>query len=149
MKVILLEDVKSLGKKGDIVEVNNGYAKNYIFPQKLGIEATNKNMNDLKLQNANKDKIAKEQLDAAKELGALIETKEIKVKMKIGEGGKTFGTISSKEIATASKEQLQIELDKKKIQIQEPIKSLGTHIVNIKLHSKVIAKLTVKVQEES
>lgn len=148
MKIILLEDVKTLGKKGEIVEVNNGYANNYILPKKLGMEATNKNKNDLKLQNANKDKIAQEQLDIAKELGALIETKEVVVKMKTGEGGKTFGTISSKEIATVAKEQLQLELDKKKIQIQEPIKSLGTHIVNIKLHPKVTTKLTVKVQEE-
>lgn len=148
MKIILLEDVKSLGKKGEVIEVNNGYANNFILPKNLGIEATNKNMNDLKLQNANKDKVAQEQLEVAKELGALLETKEVIVKMKTGEGGRSFGTISSKEIATASKEQLQIELDKKKIQIQEPIKSLGVHIVAIKLHPKVTAKLTVKVQEE-
>ncbi|MFI3200084.1 MAG: 50S ribosomal protein L9, partial [Eubacteriales bacterium] len=131
-----------------VIEVNNGYANNFILPKNLGIEATNKNMNDLKLQNANKDKVAQEQLEVAKELGALLETKEVIVKMKTGEGGRSFGTISSKEIATASKEQLQIELDKKKIQIQEPIKSLGVHIVAIKLHPKVTAKLTVKVQEE-
>ncbi len=148
MKIILLQDVKSLGKKGDIIEANNGYARNYILPQKLGIEATGKNMNDLKLQNANKDKVAQEQLDAAKELGALIETKEVIVKMKSGEGGKTFGTISSKEIAKAAADQLSIEIDKKKIQIDEPIKTLGVHIVSIKLHPKVTTKLTVKVQED-
>ncbi len=148
MKIILLQDVKSLGKKGDIIEANNGYARNFILPQKLGVEATGKNMNDLKLQNAKKDKVAQEQLDAAKELGALIETKEVVVKMKSGEGGKTFGTISSKEIAKAAVDQLSIEIDKKKIQIAEPIKSLGVHIITIKLHPKVTAKLTVKVQEE-
>lgn len=147
MKIILLEDVKSLGKKGEMVEVNNGYARNYVLPQKLGVEATNKNMNDLKLHNANQDKIAKEQLEAARELAALIETKEVIVKMKSGEGGKTFGAISSKEIARATQEQTDLTLDKKKIQLQEPIKSLGTHIVTIKLHPKVNANLTVKVQE--
>ncbi len=147
MKIILLEDVKSLGKKGEIVEVNNGYARNYVLPQKLGVEATNKNMNDLKLHNANQDKITKEQLEAARELAALIETKEVIVKMKSGEGGKTFGAISSKEIARATQEQTDLTLDKKKIQLQEPIKSLGTHIVTIKLHPKVNANLTVKVQE--
>jgi len=141
MKVILLEDVKSLGKKGQLVEVNAGYARNFILPKKLGIEATSKNINDLKLQKAHEDKVAAEQLAAAKVLAE-------ELKMKVGEGGRTFGAISTKEIAAAAKEQLGYELDKKKISVDEPIKSLGVHNVKIKLHPKVTADLKVKVTEK-
>ena len=146
MKVILLEDVKALGKKGDMVEVNNGYARNFILPKKLGVEATGKNVNDLKLQKAHQDKMAAEQLAAAKELSAQI-AELSEMKMKVGEGGKTFGAISTKEIAAAAKEQLNLELDKKKISVDEPIRSLGVHNVKIKLHPKVTATLKVKVSE--
>lgn len=148
MKVILLEDVKSLGKKGEIVNVSDGYARNFVLPKKLGVEANSANMNDLKLQKANADKVAQEQLEAAQELAKVLETKEIVVKMKSGEGGRTFGSISSKEIATAAKEQCGLELDKKKIQLPEAIKSLGVYEVNVKLHTKVTGKLKVKVIEE-
>ena len=147
MKVILLQDVKSLGKKGDLVEVNAGYARNFILPKKLGIEATNKNINDLKLQKAHQDKVAAEQLADAQALAAEISEKSIEVSMKVGEGGKTFGAISTKEIAAAAKSQLGYELDKKKISVDEPIKSLGVHNVKIKLHPKVVATLKVKVSE--
>lgn len=147
MKVILLEDVKALGKKGDLVEVNNGYARNFILPKKLGVEATGKNINDLKLQKAHQDKVAAEQLAAAKALAEELAEKSVEVKMKVGEGGKTFGAISTKEIAAAAKEQLDMELDKKKISVDEPIKSLGVHNVKIKLHPKVTATLKVKVSE--
>ncbi len=148
MKVILLQDVKSLGKKGEIVEVSDGYARNFVLPKKLGAEANSKNMNDLKLQKANADKIAKEQLEAAQELAKVLETKEVIVKMKSGEGGKAFGSISSKEIAEEAKKQCGLELDKKKIQLPEAIKSLGVYEVNVKLHTKVMGKLKVKVIEE-
>ncbi|MBP3475887.1 MAG: 50S ribosomal protein L9 [Lachnospiraceae bacterium] len=148
MKVILLEDVKSLGKKGEIVNVSDGYARNFVLPKKLGVEANSANMNDLKLQKANADKVAQEQLEAAQELAKVLETKEVVVKMKSGEGGRTFGSISSKEIATAAKEQCALELDKKKIQLPEAIKSLGVYEVNVKLHTKVTGKLKVKVIEE-
>lgn len=148
MKVILLEDVKSLGKKGEIVNVSDGYARNFVLPKKLGVEANSANMNDLKLQKANADKVAKEQLEAAQELAKVLETKEVVVKMKSGEGGKTFGSISSKEIAVAAKEQCGLELDKKKIQLPEAIKSLGVYEVNVKLHTKVTGTLRVKVAEE-
>ena len=147
MKVILLEDVKALGKKGDMVEVNNGYARNFILPKKLGVEATGKNINDLKLQKAHQDKVAAEQLAAAQALEADHSEKSFEVKMKVGEGGKTFGAISTKEIAAAAKEQLDMELDKKKISVDEPIRSLGVHNVKIKLHPKVTATLKVKVSE--
>ena len=149
MKVILLQDVKSLGKKGEIVNVSDGYARNYVLPKKLGVEATSANMNDLKLQKANADKIAQEQLETAQQLAALMETKEVVLKMKSGEGGRAFGSISSKEIAAAAKQQCDLELDKKKIQLPEAIKALGVYEVNVKLHAKVTGKLRVKVVEDN
>lgn len=148
MKVILLEDVKSLGKKGEIINISDGYARNFVLPKKLGLEANAKNLNDLKLQKANDEKIAKEQLEAAQELAKVLETKEVIVKMKSGEGGKTFGSISSKEIAAEAKKQCDLELDKKKIQLPEAIKALGTYEVHVKLHPKVTGRLKVKVVEE-
>ena len=148
MKVILLQDVKSLGKQGEIVNVSDGYARNFILPKKLGLEANAGNLNDLKLQKANDEKKAKELLEAAKELANVMETKEVTVKMKAGEGGKTFGSISSKEIAAEAKKQCDLELDKKKIQLPEAIKALGVYEVNVKLHPKVVGKLKVKVVEE-
>lgn len=149
MKVILLEDVKSLGKKGDVVNVSDGYARNMILPKKLGVEATSKNMNDLKLQNQHADKVAKENLEAAKALAEEIGTKQVTVKIKTGEGGKTFGSVSSKEISAAAKQQLNLELDKKKMQLEDGgLKTLGIHEVTIKLHPKVTATLKVKVTEE-
>ena len=147
MKIILLQDDKNLGKKGDIIEANDGYARNYILPKKIGVEANNKNLNDLKLQKANDAKIAKEQLEKAQELAALLGTKDVLVKMKAGEGGRTFGSVSSKEIATELKEQTGILIDKKKIQLPEAIKSFGVYNVSVKLHPKVTGTLKVKVQE--
>lgn len=147
MKIILLQDDKNLGKKGDIIEANDGYARNYILPKKIGVEANNKNLNDLKLQKANDAKIAKEQLEKAQELAALLETKEVLVKMKAGEGGRTFGSVSSKEIALELKEQTGILVDKKKIQLPEAIKSFGVYNVSVKLHPGVTGTLKVKVQE--
>lgn len=117
MEVILLEDVKTLGKKGQIVKINDGYARNFVLPKKLGIEATPKNLNDLKLQKKREEKEAAEELARAKELAASIEDKAVTLSMKTGEGGKTFGTISTKEIATAAKEQLGLEVDKKKMSL--------------------------------
>lgn len=147
MKIILLQDEKKLGKKGDIIEASEGYARNYILPKKIGVEATSKNMNDLKLQKANDEKIAQERLDAAKALAAELETKQVIVKIKAGEGGRTFGSVSTKEIASACKEQHGIEIDKKKIQLSESIKTFGSVEVAVKLHPQVTGKLTVKVVE--
>lgn len=147
MKVILLEDVKSLGKKDEIVNVNDGYARNYILPKKLGMEATSKNLNDLKLKKANEEKLAQERHEAAKAFAAELSTKEVTVSMKLGEGGKTFGSISSKEIAAAAKSQCELELDKKKIVLAEPIKALGVYTVKVKLHPLVTGELKVRVVE--
>ena len=149
MKVILLENVKSLGKKGEIVNVNDGYARNFILPKKLGVEATGKNLNDLKLQKNNEKKVAQENLDAAKELAAELSAGKDELAIKVGEGGRTFGSVSSKEIAVAVKDQMQLDIDKKKIQLKESIKSLGTHIVTVKLHPEVSAELKVVVKEEA
>lgn len=147
MKVILLQDVKSLGKKGETVDVSDGYARNYILPKKLGIEANSQNLNDLKLQKAHEEKVAKELLAEAGKLAEKIEKLTVNVSLKSGKDGRAFGSISSKEIAVALKEQHGIEVDKKKISLDEPIKAVGTSIVSIKLHREVTAKLTVKVSE--
>lgn len=147
MEVILLEDVKSLGKKGEVVKVSDSYARNFILPKKLGLEANNKNLNDLKLKKANDEKIAKEQLEAAKKLAGEMEEMSVKMKIKTGEGGRTFGSVSSKEIAEEAKKQLGLDIDKKKIVLDEPIRTPGTHIVMVKLHREVQAKLKVVVNE--
>lgn len=147
MKVILIQDVKKLGKSGEIIDINDGYARNYIIPQKLGIEANNKNLNDLKLKKKNEEKIAQQQLDEAKALAEKIGQQTVVVKMKAGEGGKVFGSISSKEIAAATLKQCNIELDKKKIQLAEAIKNFGFYEVGVKLHPQVTATLKVKVEE--
>ncbi len=147
MEVVLLEDVKSLGKKGQVVNVNDGYARNFILPKKLGIEATSKNLNDLKLQKANAERIAAEQLAAAKELAEKIGSSSITVSIKAGEGGRAFGSVSGKEISAAITSQLNLDIDKKKLLLPEPLKTFGTHEVGIKLHKDVTAKLAVKVVE--
>ena len=147
MKVILLEDVKSLGKKGQIVNVSDGYARNMLLPKKLGVEATPKNLNDLKLQKAKEEKVAQENLEAAQAFAKELEDKEIILTLKVGEGGRTFGSISTKEIAEATKSQLGYDIDKKKMNLSSPIKELGTTMVPIRLHPKVTGELKVVVKE--
>ena len=147
MKVILLDDVKSLGKKGEVVNVSDGYARNFIFKKNLGLEANGKNLNDLKLQKANAEKIAAQQLAAAKELAEKLEAASVTLSIKAGANGKTFGSVSSKEIAAAAADQLKLDIDKKKLVLPEPIKTFGNHEVPVKLHKDVTAKLTVKVTE--
>lgn len=147
MEVVLLEDVKALGKKGQVVKVNEGYARNFILPKKLGVEATPKNLNDLKLQKANADKIAAEQLAAAKELGKKLGESMVTLSIKAGDNGKAFGSVSGKEIAKAIQDQLGLDIDKKKLVLPEPLKTFGNHEVPVKLHKDVTAKLTVKVTE--
>ena len=147
MKVILLTDVKSLGKKGDVVNVSDGYARNMLLPKKLGVEATPKTLNDLKLRNAHEEKLAQEALAEAERFAEEISTKQLDLSIKIGEGGRAFGSVSAKEIADAAKKQFGFDLDKKKIQMDGPIKELGTFEVPIRLHQKVTAKLKVNVTE--
>ena len=148
MKVILNEDVKSLGKKGEVVEVSDGYARNFIFSKKLGVEATSANLNNLKLKKANDEKIAKEQLAEAQAFAKDLESKSVTLSIKMGEGGKNFGSISTKEIVAAARKQLNLELDKKKVVLKDPIKSAGIFTVAIKLHPQVTGSLKVNVVEE-
>lgn len=146
MDVILLQDVKSLGKKGEIVKVSDGYARNFILPKKLGLEANAKNLNDLKLQKAAQAKIEKEQLEAAQALGAQISGSTVVIRIKTGENGRVFGSVSVKEIAEAMKEQLNLDVDKKKISLAVPIRNEGTFSAAVKLHPQVTSELTVKVE---
>ncbi|MGN0362260.1 MAG: 50S ribosomal protein L9 [Bilifractor sp.] len=148
MKVILLEDVKSLGKKGEIVNVSDGYARNLLLPKKKGLEATPANLNSLKLQNKHAEKLAEEALEAARTLKQEIEGKTIRMQIRTGEGGRVFGSISAKEIADAVKSQMGIDIDKKKISMEGPLKEIGTTKVDVKLHPKVSAKLSVEITEE-
>ena len=147
MEVILLADVKTLGKKGELVNVSDGYAKNFLFKKKLGIEATAQNKNDLKLQKKHEEKVAQEKLDDAKAFAEELKEKSITVSIKTGSGGRSFGSVSTKELAAAAKEQLGYELDKKKMVLPEPIKSPGIFDLPIKLHPKVMGRLKVIVQE--
>ena len=148
MKVILLEDVKSLGKKGEVVNVNDGYARNLLFKKNLGIEANKQNLNDLKLQKQNNDKLEAERLEEAKKLAKELEEKEVVLAIKTGSDGRVFGSVSTKEIAEAAKEQLGYELDKKKMHLKDAIKSIGTFHVPVKLHPKVTVELKVVVKEK-
>ena len=148
MKVILLEDVKSLGKKGEVVNVNDGYARKLFFKKNLGIEATKQNLNDLKLQKQNNDKLEAERLEEAKKLAKELEEKEVVLAIKTGSDGRVFGSVSTKEIAEAAKEQLGYELDKKKMHLKDAIKSIGTFHVPVKLHPKVTVELKVVVKEK-
>lgn len=147
MEVILLEDVKSLGKKGEIVKVSDGYARNYVLPKKLGVEANAKNRNELKQQQAKEARRQQEILEEAKALKAKIEEKPVTVSIRAGEGGRIFGSVSTKEISAAAAAQLGFEVDKKKMQLSDPIKALGNYIVPVKLHKDVTAELTVRVVE--
>lgn len=148
MKVILKQDVEKIGKRGEVVEVKDGYARNFLFPQNLAVEATSKNLKQLKRQMAAIEKKNAEDLAQAQEQAKKIEAVQIEVSLKAGEGGKTFGSISSKEIADVLKTKVDFDVDKKKIQIEESIKSIGTHIVTVKLHPEVTCELKVKVNEE-
>ena len=146
MKIILLQDEKKLGKKGEIIEASEGYARNYIIPKKIGVEATPKNLNDLKLQKANVEMVAQEQLKAAQDLAKVLETKQVVVKVKAGEGGKMFGSVSSKEIVAEFKKQHNMELDKKKI-VMKDIKTFSRVDAEIKIYPEIQAKITVIVEE--
>ena len=148
MKIILIQDVKSLGKKGDIVEVNQGYARNFVLPKKLGVEATPENLNNLKLKNQNDEKIAAENLAAAKKLAEELKDKKVTIEMKVGANGKTFGSVSTKEVAEVIKKQLGIEVDKKKIIMKDAVKALGGYNSGIKLHPQVTAELLLDVVEQ-
>ena len=146
MEIILTQDVKALGKKGEIVKVSDGYARNFILPKKLGLEATKQNLYDLNVQKAAEEKRLKEILEEAKAFGKKLEELTITLSIKMGEGGRTFGSVSTKEIAEAAKKQYNLDLDKKKLQLNDPIKHAGCYTVPVKLHPQVTAELKVKVE---
>ncbi len=147
MKVILLQDVNKVGKKGDLVEAADAYARNVLIRKKLAVEATGGAMNDLKLKKANDEKVAEENLENAKALKEKLDKSSVVIKAKTGEGDRLFGSVGGKEIAEASKEQLGIELDRKKIVVENPIRTTGTMTAVVKLHPQVRAELTVKVEK--
>ncbi len=146
MEIILTQDVKALGKKGEIVKVSDGYARNFILPKKLGMEATKQNLYDLNMQKAAEEKRQKEILEEAKAFGKKLEELTIKLSIKAGEGGKTFGSVSTKEIVEAAKKQFNLDIDKKKLQLNDPIKHAGTYTVPVKLHPQVTSELKVVVE---
>lgn len=148
MKVILLQDVKSLGKKGELVNVNDGYARNYILPKKLGVEANNANLNNRKLEKEKADRQAAQELAEAKALAESLKEVTIELQVKTGEGGRVFGSVSAKEIVSAAKEQKNLVIDKKKLLLDEPIKTCGMHIVKIRLHKDVTGEFRVHVSEK-
>ena len=147
MKLILLQDVKNLGKKGDLVEANDGYARNFIIPKKLGVEASPKNLNDLRQQKLNEEKHQAEILAEAENIASALKDKVVRLSIRVGKEGKVFGQISTKEIAEEVKKQFGLEIDKKKI-VSDSIKAAGTYKISVKLHPKVVGELTVEVKEE-
>lgn len=148
MQVILLEDVKSLGKKGDLVEVSDGYARNFLLPRKKGVEANAKNKNDLKLKKAQDAKNAAAKLAEAQATAEALKDKKVSIAVRTGEKGKMFGSVSTKDVADACKAQLSLDVDKKKVVLADNMKELGEYKVTIKLHPSVSATLTVELVEQ-
>jgi large subunit ribosomal protein L9 len=148
MKVILLQDVKGQGKAGEIKEVSEGYARNFLFPKGLAKEANAANLNALEAKKAHEQKKAQQQLEEAKKLAAILNETTVTIVAKVGEGGKIFGAITAKQIAEALEKQ-KLVVDKRKIHLDEPIRSLGTTVVPVKLHPEVTASLRVHIQAES
>jgi len=145
MKVILLEDIKGTGKKDQIINAADGHAKNYLFPKKLAIEATKENISALAFKQKKEEEKRAQELAEAKELAKKIEDQSLKISVKTGEGGKLFGAVTNKEIAHALEEQGSIKIDKKKITLKDGIKSVGATVVDVKLHTSVVAKLKVSI----
>lgn len=148
MKVILLEDVKSVGKKGEIVNASDGYARNFLFPKKLAQEATENNLHIINQKKENERKKKLQEIEAAQKLAEQIKGKVVKIIAKTGEGGKLFGAITSKDIAELLKAQYNFEIDKKKISV-ETIKHTGTFSAELKLYAEITTKITVEVSQEN
>ncbi len=148
MKVILLKDVKGTGKKNEVKEVSDGYARNYLLPKKLAVPADNTNMKELNEKNKSKELKAQKKYEAAVELGKKMEELNVVIYAKAGDGGRLFGSITSKDIAEQIKKQHNIEVDKRKITLDEPIRVLGSRFVDIKIHQKVTTRLRVDVKEK-
>ena len=148
MKVIFLKDVKGKGKKGEVKNVADGYAHNFLLKKGLAVEATNANMGQLEGQKKKEEQLAQEELEEAKKLKATLEEITVEMKAKSGEGGRLFGSITSKQIADALKKAHDIKIDKRKIEMNDAIRALGYTNVPVKLHTDVSATLKVHVTEE-
>ncbi|CVK18537.1 50S ribosomal protein L9 [Sporomusa sphaeroides] len=148
MKVILQQEVKKLGKKGDIIEVSEGYARNYLLPQKLAIAATANNVNNANLQKAAEERKKERALDEAKLLAAQMAKIVVTIPVKMGEGGRLFGSVTAKDIAEAVAQEHKLDLDKRKIELKDAIKSLGTFTVPIKLHPEVSTEIQVIIKAD-
>ncbi|MFI8576946.1 50S ribosomal protein L9 [Rossellomorea aquimaris] len=148
MKVIFLKDVKGKGKKGEVKNVADGYAHNFLLKKGLAVEATNANMGQLEGQKKKEEQLAQEELEEAKRLKATLEDITVEMKAKSGEGGRLFGSITSKQIADALKKAHDLKIDKRKIEMNDAIRALGYTNVPVKLHTDVSASLKVHVTEE-
>lgn len=148
MKVILLKDVKGTGKKGEMIEVSDGYARNFLFPKKIAVVANNTAVKELNEKNKSQEIKIQKEYEAAVEQGKKMEDMNIVIYSKAGDGGRLFGSITSKDIAEQLKKQHSVEVDKRKILLEEPIRVLGSRFVEIKIHQKVIAKIRVDVKEK-
>ncbi len=148
MKIILTQDVKKVGKKGDLLEVKDGYARNSLLPKGLAIEANAVNLNQLKLDQKQDDKKRQEELSLAQSIKEKIHDKKLKIGIKTGEGGRVFGSVTNKEIADHIKSEFGVKVDKKKIHLNTPIKTIGTTTVSVKLHPKVSADVIVETVNE-
>lgn len=148
MKVIFLKDVKGKGKKGDVKEVSDGYARNFLLPKKYAVEASAHNIKELDEKNESKKFKDKQEYDEAVLLGKQMEDINVEIFSKAGEGGRLFGSITSKDIAEQLKKKNNIEVDKRKIELPEPIRTLGTYRVDIKIHPKVTTTIRVTAKEK-
>jgi large subunit ribosomal protein L9 len=145
MKVILQEEVKKLGKKGDVIEVSEGYARNFLLPKKLAVEATATNVNSITQQKASEARKQQRAIDEAKLMAAQLSKLEVTIAVKTGEGGKLFGAVTVKDIADALNAQHKIELDKRKLELKEAIKATGTYPVTIKVHPEITSRIQVHI----
>ena len=148
MKVILIQDVKSQGKKDDVIEVNDGYARNFLIPRKLAIEATKANLNGLENRKASENFKLQQEYEKALSQKEVLNGKTVRIYQKTGAGNKLFGSVTAKEISEAIKNETGTEIDKKKIVIDEPIKSLGEYEIGIKLHQNVHIKMNVSIEQK-
>lgn len=146
MKVILLDNIKGVGKKDQIINASDGYARNFLFPKKLAVEANNENLAKLKAQNESKAFKKETEKNEASQIAEKINKITLKITVKAGENGKIFGGVTSKEIAESLKNEYKIEIDKKKVALPETIKNIGTYTVDIKLYEGIVAKLQVKIE---
>ncbi|GBG56788.1 50S ribosomal protein L9 [Sporomusaceae bacterium FL31] len=145
MKVILQEEVKKLGKKGDVLEVSEGYARNFLLPKKLAVEATATNVNSITQQKASEARKQQRAIDEAKLMAAQLSKLEVTIAVKTGEGGKLFGAVTVKDVADALNAQHKIELDKRKIELKDAIKATGTYPVTIKVHPEITSRIQVHI----